>query len=401
MTAGDRHARRRGWAAVGTIVVHLLVLAWLVTRPPEPPPPEPLVLQDIELWDAADLPSGVDDPAPPRSSDDRSPPPPPDDPALDDTPPPVDDTLPRPRAPRAPGQPPDDAGGDAGRPAAADDAPPTDGETAVSPPGALAISGLRQHSRSGAITVQRPTLDPPTHSRNLHAVGSDAVFSPEPSDVKPSSVAEAGFKPRRRDGKLVYKHKKFRAILHADGRMTFSDLPSMKPSRTGPPQAGMPGPTGGRGPGLAEGLIAASGQELYVKEKRQLMEWTYELRLQMAIDFAERNIEKRLKSLYRELMSSWHKSGGTPEERREDIFERWDECEESFAPKLPELLADAPASIDDKRREAGRAARDTIEEFVRTHLPEGSTDGFTPGELRRFNARRKSRAKFDPYAKAD
>lgn len=386
-------------AAAGTIAVHVLVLVWLSTRPREPPPPPELVLHDIELIDPVEL------PAAPRSDAPAPTPDPPDEPDAPDAPPdeePVvhDDSSGRatPTRPRSAGG---SDGADAGgsKPSAEPVLPGPPGDAAPQP-GALAITGLRPHSKSGGIAVTRPTLEPPAHARNLHAAAGDAAFSPEPSDSKPSSLAAAGFKPKGRSGKRVYKHKSFRAILHPDGRMTFSDVPSLRSPKVAPPQSGMKGPPprGIAMPGLAEGLRAASGQELYVKEKRALMEWTYELRVQMALEYAEGNIQKRLKSLYRELVSRWHAPGRTAEERREEIFDRWDDCDEAFGLKLPEFVKDAPASIDETRREAGRTARDTIERFVRTHLPEGSADAFTADELRRFNARRRSRERFDPYS---
>lgn len=395
MTVVDRNRRRRGWAAVGTIAVHVLVIAWLATRPREPPPPPELVLQEIEIIDPVELPAApqVAEPAPADPVDEPEAPP--------DEEPALDEDAPVPTSPRASTPRRREASGDAegSGPSVAPQLPGPSIDGAPQP-GALAISGLRRQSTSGGIAVVRPTLEPPAHSRSQQAVGGDAVFSPEPSDAKPPSLAAAGFKPKGRSGKLVYKHKSFRAILHPDGRMTFSDAPSLVPSRTKPPQKGMQGPPprGLAMPGLAEGLRAASGQELYVKEKRALMEWTYELRVQMAIEFAEGHIQKRLKSLYRELVSRWHAPGRTAEERREEIFDRWDDCDEAFAPELPAFVKDAPASIDETRREAGRTARGTIERFVRTHLPEGSADAFTADELRRFNARRRSRERFDPYA---
>jgi hypothetical protein len=402
MPAGDDRPRSRGWAAAGTIAVHALVGLWLLTRPPEPPPPPVLQLHEIELVDAAEIPIANDGDASKRAPEPGAPEPeseatPPDEePSIDDGDPRESTRRPsRAEATHGDAEPLDTT------PEPEPHAAAAEGANAVMPPGALAISGLRRGSRSGGVGSLRPTLEPPTTSRSLHAVGSDAAYSPEPSDTKPPSLAAAGFKPRSRDGKLVYKHKKFRAVLHPDGRMTFSDAPSMIPSKAGPPQRGLPGGGGGNMPGPGEAAVAMSGQELYVKEKRELLEWTYELRVQMAVEFAEANIDKRLKSLYRELITRWHAPGATPEERRAEIFERWDDCDDSFGPKLPELLKDAPASIDDKRREAGRAARETIEKFVRTHLPEGSADAFTDAELRSLNARRKSRARFDPYAEGE
>jgi hypothetical protein len=75
-------------------------------------------------------------------------------------------------------------------------------------------------------------------------------------------------------------------------------------------------------------------------------------------------------------------SGASLADRKEALFELWDDCAES---------GDAPV-VD-----AARRARNEIVGFVRAHLPAGSAEAFTPAELDTLNARRSSHARFAPY----
>lgn len=390
MAGREPRPRRRAWAAAGTLLVHVAVFGWLSTRPVPPEPPR-VELADVELWDIAVVPDPeADTQAPPTpEASDETPPEPPSpaaepkatDPA-EPEPKPTEDPAPKPRPDER-----EPAASDVGRAADAGDPsdpvrPDADADDGAAPPGGLALSGHRQNSRTGVQHIERPTVAPPTHSRAEHRVASDAVQWPSAHDGNPRSLAEAGFRGRKRDDKLVYKATGFRAILGPDGRITFRDIPR-SPSHM---------------PGGAEALRSASGQELYIKEKKALLDATYELRVGMAIAFAEKNIDKRLKSLYREMIKIWHRSDTLPEDRRRLIFERWDECEESFVPALPSFVRDAPESIDAKRRAAGQSAREKIEDFVRTHLPKGSDDAYSADELRDLNAHRRSHAPFAPYA---
>src|SRR5262249_5595981 len=71
-----------------------------------------------------------------------------------------------------------------------------------------------------------------------------------------------------------------------------------------------------------------------------------------------------------------------PTARKVALFEMWDEIAETG---------------DDDLVHGGVAARAYLVGFVRTKLPAGSADAFSPEELARFNARRHSQAVFAPY----
>ena len=374
-----------------SLAVHGALLLWWASLP-EPPPPErdepdlrPIEL--VELPAVASLPTPVPEPEP---TDEPEPTPEPTD---EPEPTPTDDRPP-PTSPR----PPD--GGRRGDPSA----PPTSSDPATTDPtppdgepsGSVSLLGLRGSSRSSSAAPSlRPELSPPPSLQRgqvVRKVAADASSGSGARDGNPRSLSEAGFRARR-NGSQVFRDKagRFKATLKADGRVVFQDLPVAvgRDPVTNVPKMAMPG--------LAEGLRAASGQELYQQEKKRLLEETFELRLALAVAFAKDKVDRRLKSLYRELLKLWQDDGTSEAARRRALFERWDECEEGLPVALPGFSGAASSELDELRRTGGEQARETIERFIRTQLPAGSPQAYTAEELRRLNAGRRSRGRFAPY----
>jgi hypothetical protein len=71
-----------------------------------------------------------------------------------------------------------------------------------------------------------------------------------------------------------------------------------------------------------------------------------------------------------------------PEQKREVLFDLWDDCAEDGAPEVMRY---------------GELARLTILEFIQRHLPRGSRDAYTEVEVDQLNARRVSSRPFAPY----
>jgi hypothetical protein len=74
-------------------------------------------------------------------------------------------------------------------------------------------------------------------------------------------------------------------------------------------------------------------------------------------------------------------AAGTPAEKREALFELWDECAEGEGPL----------------GEAGGRARMQVIGWIAVHIPKGNPDAFTDAELKAFNAHRSSKQPFAPY----
>ncbi len=282
------------------------------------------------------------------------------------------------------------------RGAEASAAPPTPAEPLPEPepegggPDAVAlpITGLRNSSKG---TITSPRLGG-SAARRLggEKYGADPVPSSGTTDGEPRTLAEAGFL-RNKKGEIAYLDPAghFKAVLQPDGRVKFRDYAV---ARDGTIRKG------GKVMGLSEMIRSGQGKDLWYLDKKKLLERTEKLRLAMAVKWAEAQVEHRLKGLYRDLLEIWSDAERSAEERREQLFQRWDECVEAMRVDLKGFGDGAKSSLDALREKAGGEARASIEAFIRRHLPKGSENAYTPEELRDLNRRRHSEERFDPYA---
>ena len=134
----------------------------------------------------------------------------------------------------------------------------------------------------------------------------------------------------------------------------------------------------------AEPVARMLGDDPYRLAKQKLAEETREQRIHMALAAAARNKREALFRLKDDLERVARAPDLSAAERRDTLFQLWDECLEPSA--------DAGAGTDH-----GAMARTTILAFTRRLYPPGSPDAFTPTELAMLNRRRTSRQIFDPY----
>ena len=277
-------------------VVHGLVLAWWASLPepepdPEPPPPRWASVELIEPVVAEPVVAPAPEPEPALPDALAPEEPPESEPAEPEPLPPAPSTRPpRSRSPRSPEATPEE---------------PTSEEEPTGPaPGGLALQGLRGSSRADSTRATvRPSLPPPRVDGGhvVRRVGGAGTELPAGSrDGVPRSLAEAGFR-RTRGGKMVYTDRRsgFKATLLPDGRLKFRT--TVTPSSM---------------PGMSEVIRAAQGQELFQQQKKRLLDETFDLRLRMAMDFAKGNLDRRLKSLYRDLLDRWTDDSSSETRRR-------------------------------------------------------------------------------------
>ena len=215
--------------------------------------------------------------------------------------------------------------------------------------------------------------------------------APAPRDTgQHRTPAEAGF-VRKKDGRLVYRDPdpaaSWSAELLPDGRVRFKD------------RLVKPGLTSVATPGLQVLVMKAEGFEFWATRKKRLLRSTSKMRLQMAVDFASKNIDRQLAQLYRDLLDIWT-SSKPPHTRRGLIFATWDDCEEQLEIDLGDFSDSHASKIDELREDAGVEARAKIIEFIQRHIPSDSADAFTPAELVAMNRRRRSTERFEPYAES-
>lgn len=141
--------------------------------------------------------------------------------------------------------------------------------------------------------------------------------------------------------------------------------------------------------GVADRVLR-QGQRKQTRAKQAFLEQTAPLR--EALARTQRHEDQRAARLRigQELASVWKDRSRPLIERKRELFERWDECEEAFE-------AEAASDADAARGRGGEAMRRRIEAFVRSVAPPGSPEAFDAAELRRLNAGRRSRQRFDPY----
>ena len=366
--------RRAGALGVSVVVHGAVVVVLAYVDRPEPKVIHDLELVEVTLLDNTGVPSpAVDPPADATTT-------PPNDPGADDDPG-TETPAPVPSRSRRASSEPVDPGADS----EADAEPSTLSEPSPSSQG-LALTGLRgaSRARTGGAAPPRVVL-PETTGKPVRPAPKPAGNSTSPpaaseSDDAPRSLAEAGFRPRS-DGTYRYRSGPVKAVLHPNGRLEFKFAASQAHNIR-----------------LQEVVRAAYGREIYVKAKKQLLQRTFELRMNLAVSWAREQMSRQLSALYRQLMATWRKSEWTPARRRRELFTLWDDCEESLTLDLDGVERAMLSKIDKERESAGTKARQKIIEFIGRQLPEGSPDAYTPRELQALNAKRRSAQRFEPYA---
>lgn len=216
-------------------------------------------------------------------------------------------------------------------------------------------------------------------------VGSGGVQGPSaPPDPSKDFVF------RNEKGKRVYKdpNGRFVATLRPDGRVDFRN----KGAKASWSQIGIGDPGG---------LIAAAGgEDPNARLKAKLLRATFEMRLNMAVKFQKKQMDKRLARLDKDLEKIWTDGRRSLWARKELLFDRWDECEEASdvePVEIPGFSEIDTSDLDEARQKAAGKARKKILVFIREHAPRGSAEAYTAGELAKLNARRISKQKFEPY----
>jgi hypothetical protein len=132
---------------------------------------------------------------------------------------------------------------------------------------------------------------------------------------------------------------------------------------------------------LNDTVARAMGDDPYAYAKKKFAEATFEDRLCLAEKAAVARKQQALLQLKDHLESLRQRPGLSQAQRRELVFEMWDECVEE-AKDGPDL---------------GAAARATILAFIRRAFPPDGPAAYAVNELAALNQRRASRMPFDPY----
>lgn len=195
-------------------------------------------------------------------------------------------------------------------------------------------------------------------------------------------MKEAGFR-KRKDGsyKMGSISSPFVVIVQPDGRVRFRDrLVTVT------------------GTSIHPNLLPAqklAGEEQFRGMKAKILRQTAELRMQLARSWSKKQIRTQLAALSTQLKTAWERPGWSGERRRKQLFDLWDECEETV--DEPDT-AGVDETLDHARAAAGKKARAMIVRFIREELPADSDQAYPAAEVRALNGIRVSRQRFSPYA---
>jgi hypothetical protein len=171
-------------------------------------------------------------------------------------------------------------------------------------------------------------------------------------------------------GGFKYDGDRFTATIAPDGALSFKDKFPL----------GFTKGQSGFSFDLTDMVMKGGKQDPYAADKRRFRDHTEKLRDEMRQKFTGTQLDNALAALPGELREIWESEKPVGVRRRE-LYEKWIEC------------------ADDKEEgdTQGLKARRQIEDFVRRHLPDGSSDAYTDEELRRFANQRDGLPTFQPY----
>jgi hypothetical protein len=130
--------------------------------------------------------------------------------------------------------------------------------------------------------------------------------------------------------------------------------------------------------------ILSNGQSLdpYVSDKLDLLHDTFAQRVALREANDALVMDRAIANLPDYLLAVWNEPNWDHRTKRRVLFALWDECAEQG---------------NDTLREGGKRARQAIERFIATVLPEGSPHGYNPTELAALNHIRTSQARFEVH----
>jgi hypothetical protein len=120
--------------------------------------------------------------------------------------------------------------------------------------------------------------------------------------------------------------------------------------------------------------------DAYAARKRKLLDDTFDERAALGAQHRTEDLARSAELMRRNLEVVW-RATEDPEERRDALFTLWDECGEGEGPD----------------GEAGERARKIVIGWIRAKLPAGSPGAFTPDDIARRSAHRRSTQPFVPY----
>jgi hypothetical protein len=131
---------------------------------------------------------------------------------------------------------------------------------------------------------------------------------------------------------------------------------------------------------ITDAFMRNKGIDPYASRKLEYLDSTRDQRVQIGNRYRQKQLDQAAVMMKGNLDRVW--SLHSQAERREALFELWDECAETGSDELVT---------------AGREARKLLIGTIRAKLPAGSADAFSAAEIAAFNKTKQSKATFAPY----
>jgi len=342
---------RSGTALGIAALLHLAFGFYAYLRPPPPPSKKsrPIVVEVVKPKPAPRLPEPEPEPQPPEAPKPATPPKAP--------PPPVraQPKIIQPATPK-PAQPDDEKSSAAVLPPQPETKGP-EGPGPIGPGPGTGKGPVNLFPGSLAGVVGAPGYDGKAIPRRADILFGDDRLKPK---VEPefTLVAEKG-------GGYKCSARNFTAHIKADGRVEFEKRFPIGFNKGGTFS-------------IDPDNWFSKKSDPYYADKRRFLEFSDKIRSELRAAAAKEYQERSMATLKDQLHAIWRSELPGPARRR-DIFEKWEDC------------------ADDKDDLLSRKGRHIIEDFVKTYLPSGSTEGFTDAELAKINSGRKDLPPFDPY----
>jgi hypothetical protein len=136
---------------------------------------------------------------------------------------------------------------------------------------------------------------------------------------------------------------------------------------------------------VTDGLMRRKGMDPYASEKLKLLDATREERVAIGRRYRTQQLARSAELMQRNIATLMGRSNEAAI-LKHGLFELWDDCAE-----------EGPGESNEQLAAGGAAARRYVLGFIRSKLPAGTRDAFTPSEIAQLNRGRRSRATFQPY----
>ena len=172
-----------------------------------------------------------------------------------------------------------------------------------------------------------------------------------------------------------------RADVSGAERLTGDDSPVYAHEKDPHPGAGGGIPIAAGGFDITDAFMRGRGSDPYASKKLAFLDATRDERVQIGAKYRSQQLAQVAQIVTNNLARVWSATTD-PQQRKQALFEMWDECVETGSAEVVEAAA---------------RARTLIVGFIRANVPASGPHAYTEAELAACNRVKQSAATFDPY----